>query len=208
MSSNDIAQPEPGGLSELFGGAGLSGPKRKRPVRPAGPQQDRPVTADTGPVPTRPVAEQADTAQEAPAPVPARKSGRGSSKVPEGTVRRAAMVPVALHERAKLHNASSGRTLTQLILIAVAATSGRLKELLAEDAAARREEDVSPEVAEMFPDLVLSRAPEVTKPMPFYPTPAQLQRLDELSEQLGAADRSRLITVALRDYLSAASPVS
>lgn len=167
--------------------------RRARTNRPA------PATQSTSPAADTPTIEPAPAPEVPPrAPTASRPQRPGAGRPPKGTVRRHAQVPIDLHEKARMHCASTGHTLTQMILLAVTAAKPALPDLLAADDASRVAE---PDTDQLFTDLVIQAPKPPTKPMVFYPSASQLDILDALVEEVGADDRSRLISVSLRSYL-------
>lgn len=203
MTNNPLSQP--GNFADAFTGK-VRPPKRNRPT----PTTDTPLTT-TSTSPQEPTAAapatRANPTTSATTPTTAkpattsrsRPQRPGSGKVADGKLRRAASVPLSLHEAAKEHCHSTGHTLTEMILLAVTAARQELPDLISADEARHT---TSEGTDALFPDLVVRSGKEDTKPMTFYPTPTQLDILDALAAEVGAGDRSHLISVALREYLS------
>lgn len=217
--TSDILKPQPGSLASQFSAmAPKSRPRRSAPPtataptpKTATPKTRSAKTADT------PAQATQDDATSTPAPTPTlqatapakapakRAATAGERASAEGSkVRRTAFIPLELQQPVATHCASTRRNRSQMVLHALAANLQELHQLVAADiaagggGAAQVEEDIS----DVFPDLEPTRQTVPTVPLALYFTPDQIARIDSWVDHYGARDRSHLITVALRAYLS------
>lgn len=205
--STDKAAPQAGRLRDRF--ATLGRPtEAETPAPTTAPKATKATKAtptprastDAGPStpPAKTAASTPDASSQtgqAPPRPPASQAADATLKV-----RRTAYVPAELHRLAAQRCAADGVTRTELVLFACGAAAQRgLPQLLVAD----RQRSMTTPVA-AFPDLQLpARHDEPTKAMPLLFSRAQLRTIDGWVEsQPDAKDRSHLITVALRAYLT------
>lgn len=129
----------------------------------------------------------------APSPRRARRSTGTSERA--GGVPRILYLPDDLLEPIRVYCATHGRTRTQLALRALEATYPDLSSLI--------EQDLQPTVVKgsLF-DQVQPATSHANRQVEIKPTPSQLATIDKIRLESGARDRSHLLTVALRTYLT------
>lgn len=212
--NSDVLKPEPGSLASQFSAmAPKSRPRRAAPpaATTSAPKAATPKTrsAKTAGTPTQTTQDDTSSTPTPETTAPAKPSSKRAATAGErgaqgSKVRRTAFIPLELQQPVATHCASTRRNRSQMVLHALAANLQELHQLVAADIAAggggagQSEEDIS----DVFPDLEPTRQTVPTVPLALYFTPDQIGRIDSWVDHYGARDRSHLITVALRAYLS------
>lgn len=192
MSTNGDFTPAPNrDVSSAFG----TRPKlQKRAPRPTKPADEATATANAPKTPA-----QADAPTPATAPAPAAAPRTPAKKKREGIT---AYLPSSLAKQLKAtaveHSWSNGMVLVQ----AMAATHAQLPDLVRDDLGLSTDVDDAAALWQM-PATSVTHAREETKEVFFSGlNAAQISALNDLTASSGARNRTHLITVALRTFLT------
>lgn len=198
-------------LSDYAKPPGESRPRRARGTRTAARRGTVGESAGSASLEAAPApAEPATTAHQASAqqePAPARPRTNKATATGQTEFRSSTTIPGDVWMAVAHYCTEASVSRTRLMMRALAATKERHRELVQQGRGQHEAAQDDAAALELF-GLSESELParrggtEPKKQLPFYATHAMLETIDDLVRQAGAADRSELLTVVLRDYLA------